>query len=259
MPYFPPPLLHFPASISGNSPLTLRAYWSKPDLFALEKPPGLLTAPSPFFPKGPSIEKALETRLTPQDPSSSVLYVRSIFSLDADCSGCGLFSTDPALTEHYRNAYGSYQFTFVFHLLVQANTLADSLGCDLPIFHEPYAPLGFISHKQGKKAQTQFQRLERLSPYYELWEAQATYLRPYHIRLHAKACGLKIVGESLVDSIPYVSLAEIKRKRYKGPEKPLYPALAFHLASLRMSEEEAFAIPLPKPFDVMLSKIRQHA
>ncbi len=67
------------------------------------------------------------------------------------------------------------------------------------------------------------------------------------------------MGESLVDNIPCVCLSELKRGRYKGLEKPLYPALALHLAFLRMSEEEAFAIPLPKPFEVMLAKIRKHS
>ncbi len=300
------PPIHFPAPLLGNSPRTLRAYWSKPGIFALEKPPGFLAALSPFFPKGPSLENALEIRLPLKEPSSP-LRVRSIFPLEPDCSGGALFSTDPTLTEHYRNAYGSYQFSFVFNLLVQANMLEDSLDCDLPIFNRPltkprilvsgqekikeepectkgymripslfltnleakrqgfrkrsgpHAPLGFISHKQGKKAYTRFQRLERLSPYYELWEAHTSYLRPYQIRLHAKACGLKIVGESLVDNIPCVCLSELKRGRYKGLEKPLYPALALHLAFLRMSEEEAFAIPLPKPFEVMLAKIRKHS
>lgn len=253
------PLIHFPPPLLGNIPFNLRVLWSKPGLFALEKPPGLLNCPSPFFPTGPSLEKALEAKFSPKSPSQGSLHLRSIFPLDLDCSGCALISTGLPLTEHYRNAYGSYQFTFVFQLLVQANTLGDSLDCDLPLFHEPNTPLGFISHKQGKKAHTCFQRLERLSPHYELWEARVSYLRPYQIHLHAKACGLKIVGESPVDSIPCVSLSELKGGRYKGPEKPLYPNLALHLASLRMSEEEAFTIPLPKPFEVMLSKIRQHS
>lgn len=254
-----PPLLYFEAPLLGPSSCRLRVLWSKPDLFALEKPPRLLACSSPFFPSGPSLEKALEAKFGPKGPSQGSFHLRSIFPLDSDCSGCALISTNPALTEHYRNAYGSYQFTFVFQLLVQANTLDDSLDCDFPLFHEPHTPLGFISHKQGKKAHTRFQRLERLSPHYELWEAHASYIRPYQIHLHAKACGLKIVGESLVDSIPCVSLSELKRGRYKGLEKPLYPNLALHLASLRMNEEEAFAIPLPKPFEVMLSKIRQHS
>lgn len=256
------PYFHFAPPLLGDAPIKLKVLFEKEGLIALEKPPGLLACSSPCFPEYPSIEKALQLKSAESRPSETPLShppFRSIFSLDPDYSACALFSNSAELIQYYRNAYGSNQFSFTFKLLVEANTLAENLECSLPIFQDSSPTPATISHKYGKKAHTQFRRLECLSPHYQVWQAQSTYLRPYQLRLHAQACGLRIVGEMLLDSVPLVCLSSLKRRAYKGLEKPLYPSIAIHLSSVQLSQEETVSIPLPKPFQVMMDKICQHA
>lgn len=256
------PYLYFPAPLLGESSLKLQVLLETESCLALAKPSGLLACASAHFPQYPNIEKALQLKFS-QDTAHALSLkknvFRSIFPIDPDYTACALFSKDPEQIQHYRNAYGSNLFSFTFKLVVEANTLADELECTLPIFNDSSPQPASISHKYGKKASTRFQRLERLSPHYELWQAQTTYLRPYQIRLHAKASGLRVVGETLLDAVPLVCLSNLKRRKYKGTEKPLYPSIAIHLSSLQISPTETIHIPLPKAFQVMMDKICEYA
>ena len=241
----------------GEKSVRLETLFCQDGLLALDKPAGLAVEPHPFWNESPDLCRALRDCAKSRPSFALCLKPSGIFHLDADISGVALFACNPEAGAHWRNLFGSRLLRFCFRLLTLRNDLKSRLSCDLPLAPHRDKPLALVTHTQGKRAATQFERLEAFGRF-EIWQAYTDYLRPHQIRLHAAECGLRILGESLYGQTPEPLLSELKPGRFKkrGEEKPLYGHLCAHLQQVILPDGVSIACPLPEKWIVLEKKLR---
>ena len=209
---------------------------------------------------------ALRRELLNEKPQLKKLGIEGLFrayKLDAELSGVLLYAKTTEWEELLKNAAGSAQLIFRFHLLASSESQEQSFDCDLPIAFHTNGKRMVISHRTGKKCRTRF-RFLRAYGSYGLWEAETRDLRPHQIRIHAAELGLKIAGESLYARGDRVYLSRIKRDyRPSGQEEsPIYEGLCLHLISIGFEipgkEIPPAQAPLPKGFQTLLKALDRH-
>ncbi len=260
------PFISFPERYLGERPAKFLMLVDDPGYFAINKPAGLACFQHDWNQGKPDISMALRRELLNEKPQLKKLGIEGLFrayKLDAELSGVLLYAKKPEWEEILKNAAGSSQLTFRFHLLASSEGQEQSLDCGLPIAFHANGKRMVISHRTGKKCNTRF-RFLRAYGSYGLWEAETHDLRPHQIRIHAAELGLKIVGENLYARGDRIYLSQIKRDYRPGgqEESPIYEGFCLHLISVEfdIQEEELPPIqaPLPKGFQTLLKALDRH-
>jgi len=122
-----------------------------------------------------------------------------------------------------------------------------------------------IDEKNGKRARTRFEVLEKFSVY-ALVRCQPFTGRTHQIRVHARSAGMPIVGDELYDGSK-LNLSSLKpnyRLKSKQVEKPLIERVALHAAELRLPHPVTGAgvmitSPMPKDMTVAVKYLRRYA
>lgn len=183
--------------------------------------------------------------------------------LDKNTSGVILMAKDP---ETYRSMALQFQ-----HREIKKKYLALVAGVhnfqdekvDLPLLVSSNKRVS-INKSEGKKAETIFNSLEGFRNFTSL-ACEPITGRMHQIRVHLKALGCPIVGDSLYGGID-VYLSKLKRN-YKASnrreEQALNHGYLLHAQSLTFThpetkEELTFSAPLPKNFEVVLKVLRKH-
>ncbi|MDP0496980.1 MAG: RNA pseudouridine synthase [Verrucomicrobiota bacterium JB024] len=256
---FPPPLL-------GERPARLPVLGAEPGRWlALDKPAEVLTDRHRWHPELPGVLPALTEQAAAGKPELEpygIVQARHIYVLEPEITGVLLFALDEEPLQELREAYGSGQMTFTFGMLARYNGGKDERTCRLPLAIHNTEPRALVTHTSGKKCETRFRLVERLGDY-AWWEAQAVYMRPHQIRLHAAEVGLPIVGDPLYGGPPPICLSALKPGyRNRGEERPLYAGLCLHLGCLdvQLPEEKGFTVSaeLPKGLSVLQRKLTQY-
>jgi 23S rRNA-/tRNA-specific pseudouridylate synthase len=258
--------ISFPEGYLGERPVKFPLLVDDPGYFAVNKPAGLACFRHDWNQGKPDISMALRRELLNEKPQLKKLGIEGLFRayrLDAELSGVLLYAKTPEWEELLKNAAGSSQLLFRFHLLARSDNQTETVDCDLPIAYHANGKRMIISHRAGKQCHTRFRFLR---PYgtYELWEAETSDLRPHQIRVHAAELGLKIVGEDLYSRGDRVYLSRFKRDyRPSGQEEsPIYEGLCVHLISVDLKipgkEISPVQAPLPKGFQTLLKALDRH-
>ncbi|MGE9293629.1 MAG: pseudouridine synthase [Puniceicoccales bacterium] len=253
---FPPPLL-------GERPLRLPVLGAEPGRWlALDKPAGILTDRHRWHPDLPGLLAAFNEQVEmgkPELEPYEITVARHVYILEPETTGVLLLALSEKAIEELRDAYGSALMNFTFGFLARWDGGDKKRTCSLTISVHTTEPRALVSHQSGKKCETVFQMDKRLGNY-AWWKAEAKYMRPHQIRLHAAEVGLPVVGDRLYGGPPPICLSALKRDyRSRGVEKPLYDGLCLHLESLVLPDGARLESPLPKGLGVLQRRLSQHA
>lgn len=258
--------ISFPPGYLGNRPEKFPLIANDERLFAINKPAGLAAFQHEWTLGRPDISMALRRELLNEKPQLANLGVQGLFrayNLDAELSGALVFAKTEETETLLKNAVGSSQVVFRFHLLATVETEEREIHCDLPLAPHFNGKRMVVSHRSGKKAQTQFRYLRSYGRY-QLWEAEASLLRVHQIRIHAAESGLNVIGEDLYSDGGEIYLSRIKRDYMcgKGREKPLYGSLCIHLVEFECNVPDQplapVLAPLPSRFATLLKRIDEY-
>lgn len=265
-------MLSFPAGTLLQKSLVLPVLFRGNGCVALSKPSGVPADEHPWNGSRANICAELRKRIAVGQASALALGLSrpaTVFLPDAESSGLVLLADrDGNALDFWRNAAGSNRLIFEFLFLakpVSGVSAEEKFSCELPVASHFSEPRAVISHKTGKKSETRFSRLEKFGNY-ELWRAETTFPRPHQIRLHARECGLPIVGDGLYGGVPAILNSAFGRKGRlnKGEERPLYAFPCLHLARISAAAGTVFSpdvseisAPLPDGFDALLKKLRR--
>lgn len=257
--------ISFPPGYLGRQSAKFPLLANDDRFFAVNKPAGVACFRHDWSEGLPDISMALRRELLNQKPQLERLGVQGLFrvyNLDPEVSGALLYAKTPEMEELLKNASGSRQLVYRYHLLAAAETDGRAFVCDLPIARHFQEDRMLVTHSTGKKCETRFTYLRNFGRY-QLWEAETRDMRPHQVRLHAAEMGLRIVGESLYAKEPAVLLSNLKRgyvKTGRLEETPLYEGLCLHLLQVDVEAGEphrfpSVVAPLPKKFEGLLKRL----
>ena len=256
--------ISFPPGYLGGRPQKFPLIANEEGFFALNKPAGLASAQHEWTLGKPDISMALRRELLNEKPQLARLGIEGlyrVYNLDAEVSGVLLFAKNELHEEILKNAVGSSQLRFKFHLLAAYDGEEREFLCDLPLARHVTDRRMLVSHKTGKKCETRF-RFVRQYGRYQLWEAETSDMRVHQARVHAAERGLRVVGESLYSKGDQIYLSQLK-KGYQAnsdrEERPIYAALCLHLLEVAFaipdSDFDPIAAPLPSRFETLLKRL----
>lgn len=162
-------------------------------------------------------------------------YFAPIYNLDDELSGPLLIGKNPTTTEQLRNAYGSNQFTFIFHCWGKAHTACpEHWICDLSIAWDTTKNRAYPS-KDGKKSATEFTIQKHWNDFL-LLECRTNYLRRQQLQIHTHFSHVDILGDTLWSKEPnYLYLEDFKRFVKNSQRKPITSGLHLHLSRVKFS------------------------
>lgn len=256
--------ISFPPGYLGGAPQKFPLLANDGRHFAINKPAGLACFQHDWTLGKPDISMALRRELIAEKPQLSRLGIQGLFrayNLDAELSGVLLFAKNEENETLLKNAAGSNQLTYRYHLLAAYEGVERSFFSDLPIARHFQENRMLVSHKTGKKCETTL-RYVRSFGQYQLWEAETSSMRLHQVRVHAAERGLRIVGETLYSKGDKIYLSDLKRG-YRGPtnkaEKPIYDGLCVHLleVSFNIPDQhfDPIMAPLPGRFATLLKRL----
>ena len=260
--------------IKLSSPATTE-FWEVPILFedesllALDKPSKLLTSPDRYDSARPNLMKLLHRgieRGAPWARERGLSYLANAHRLDFETSGVILLAKDKTTLIKLADQFGSERPVKTYVALVHGHASEERFEVDLKIGpHPAKAGLMRVDEKQGKRARTQFEVVERFARHTLLKCLPATW-RPHQIRVHLQRVKLPIVGDGLYGGAPLL-LSTLKhgyRLKRGRTEKPLMDRAALHAEGLHLSHPGTGApvyiqAPWPKDLVVAVKYLRRFA
>ena len=251
---FEPPLI-------GHQPVKLETIFEKGEWIAIEKPQELSIRPisEPENTSPINIENAIQAKIREARPSLDRSGFRpdyrpkSIFSIDAEMHGFGLWALNDKKLEAFRNDYGSGYFLFEYEFLARDHTNSgEEFSVNLPIARHLQDPRRYVvSTSTGKKSETTFLKIKQWpKAQVALRTATTRRARGHQIRLHAQECGLTILGESLYGADKGISLLDLKKRHISKRDHastPLWSGLNARMGFLKSRHAGEFEIRFPRP------------
>lgn len=266
-------MIGFPAPLLGERPLRLPVLWRSPEnrLMVLDKPPGVSVLPDNWFGSCPVLVHALNHQIARGKPELRRMGLEreffAVHGLEPEVAGPVLFTDDAAALEGLRNALGSGVWRFRFRLVATGGGNAEDLPCALPLARHREEAKMVVSHTTGKSTRTRFRRTASIAGAFAEWEAETDYARLHQVFVHARECGLKVVGDSQYAGVHPLSLADLKRgyrpSRRHDDAPPLFPGPMVRLATLRFGVSDDLAhevvAPAPRKWNSATRLLREHA
>lgn len=259
---FPPPLL-------GQAPQRLAVLWHQHPLYILEKPADVLVMQDPWYPKLPALEDAINFQAASGKPELQRLGLNEnglggVFGFDPEMSGLAFLAAGAEAASAWAAALGSDQFLFRFVFVATGTAPADQFTSELPLARHRQDKRVMVSHTTGKKARTDFRRLERWGKW-SFWEAVTRYPRFHQIRVHASEAGLRIVGDAFYGDTRPLFLSNLKRDYRPGriQERPLFEGMAMHLNAVQFLDlqggQHAVEAPVSGRLQNLCRRLREYA
>jgi 23S rRNA-/tRNA-specific pseudouridylate synthase len=197
----------------------------EPGVALIDKPAGLSSTDRLTRSPGPNLSAAIAQQAREEKPELERLGFSGCtlpYELDREFSGWVLAVGDPARVGLWREHHGSGNLCFEVLMITPRNpALPDQCDCDLPVVPPTPDRRASISHQNGKRTATRFQRLA-VAGDFECWKASTRFWRPQALRLHALESGLPILGDSLFGRRSGFSLQAYRRKQ--APRRDFGPS-----------------------------------
>ncbi|HTQ51183.1 MAG TPA: RluA family pseudouridine synthase [Candidatus Acidoferrales bacterium] len=260
--------------IKLSSPAT-REFWEIPVLFeddhllALDKPAGLLNSPDRYEPHRPNLMKLLHAGIADGKPwarERHLAYLMYAHRLDFETSGVLLLAKSKPALVALANLFGSEKPLKQYVALAQGTPAKDKFEVEAKLAPHPLKiGLTRVDPKNGKKAGTRFEALEKFSGY-TLLRCEPLTGRSHQIRVHLRHVGLPIVGDGLYGGKP-LWLSRLKRDYRLKPgreERPLLSRVALHAEMLTLphpitGRTVTITAPWPKDLKVAVKYLRLFA
>ena len=238
-------------------------------LLALDKPAGLLTSPDRYDPLRPNLMKLLHAGIAAGKPwarERRLDYLSNAHRLDFETSGVILLAKNKPALVALANLFGSEKPIKRYLALAAGTPSQATFRTDAPLAPHPIKTgLMRVDSRNGKKATTQFEVLERFSGWTLLRCVPLTG-RTHQIRVHLRSLGLPIAGDAFYGGKPLL-LSRLKTDYRLKPgreERPLISRVALHAEELVLphpvsGETVAITAPWPKDLKVAVKYLRQFA
>jgi 23S rRNA pseudouridine1911/1915/1917 synthase len=262
------------AVIKLSSPAT-REFWEISVLFedehllALDKPSGLLTSPDRYDAQRPNLMQLLHAGIAGDKPwarERHLDYLSNAHRLDFETSGVILLAKNKPALVALADLFGSEKPLKKYVALAQGNPLEDQFEVDARLAQHPVKTGSMcVDPKNGKRAKTQFEVLEKFSGW-TLLRCRPLTERTHQIRVHLRRAGFPIVGDELYDG-KKLWLSRLKRDFRLKPgheERPLISRAALHAEELSLThpvtgETVTITAPWPKDLKVAVKYLRLYA
>lgn len=262
------------ALIKLSSPAT-KQFWEIPilhdddHLLALDKPSQLPVSPDRYELQGPSLMKLLHRdidRGAPWSAQRQIKYLANAHRLDSETTGVILLARDKATLVDLADQFGIESPTQTYVALVHRTPSEQAFQVNAKLARHPFEPgVIRVDEKQGKKAITNFEVLEKFVGY-TLLKCQPLPGRTHQIRVHLQHVGYPIVGDSLYGGgrLLLSTLKPNYRLKPNRTERPLLDRVALHAETLRIIHpfsKSALTItaPWPKDLTVAVKYLRRFA
>lgn len=258
--------ISFPEGYLGAKPTKFTLLADERDYFAINKPAGLSCYQHDWTMGMPDISMALKRELMNAKPQLARLGIAGLYRLhrvEANESGVLMYAKTAEAEEPLRNACGSRQFIFKYHILAHTEAEEREITCDLPVAKHFHQSRVLVSHSTGKKCETRFKYLRNFGQF-QLWEAETRDNRLHQIRLHAAESGLRIVGDTLYGGFEELFLSKVKKGYRPNSEKerPLYEGVCVHLVNIEFDipdrPMDSIYAPLPGRFNSLLKRLEEN-
>lgn len=257
-----------------SSPAT-HGFWEIPVLFeddhllALDKPAGLLSSPDRYDPQRPNLMKLVHTAIAAGKPwarERNLTYLMNAHRLESETSGVLLLAKDKPTLVALANLFGSEKPLRKYVALAQGTPTEDKFEVDARLAPHPLKiGLMRVDPKNGKKAKTRFEVLEKFSGW-TLLRCEPLTGRTHQIRAHLRHAGLPMVGDELYGG-KKLWLSRLKHDYRLKPgheERPLLSRVALHAEELTLPHPATgrtvtIVAPWPKDLKVAVKYLRQYA
>ncbi len=235
--------------------------WEDAHLLALDKPSHLLTSPDRYDPQRPNLMRLLHLdidRGAPWAKQRELTYLANAHRLDFETSGVILLAKHKTALVALADQFGAEKAVKTYVALVHGAPGGDSFAIEAKLApHPTHAGWMRVDAKQGRKAKTLFEVVERFAEY-SLLKCRPLTGRTHQIRVHLRHAGFPIVGDSLYGGQPLL-LSQLKsgyRLKPHQQERPLMGRVALHAEQLSVEHpvtRRTVTIEASWPKDLMVA------
>jgi 23S rRNA-/tRNA-specific pseudouridylate synthase len=251
----PPTSIGFAAGLLGEEACRMAVLAHGEGWVALDKPAGVAFEDHPWQHGAPTLLGQLRAQLEAGKPELRRLGLAepaAVFGPEPEAAGIALLADRAGALAAWREALGSGAFRFDYEFVARTEDAPEEAGlCDLPLGMNDAEERAFVSHREGKHAQTRFEP-GRAGGRWRVWTAHTPFPRRDQVRLHASECGIRIAGELKYGRAGRVTLTDTtpKGRLNKGEDKPLHRGLLLRLAAVagKVGGRD-FQVIAPRPDD----------
>jgi len=195
-----------------------------------------------------------------------VNYLANAHRLDFETTGILLLAKDKPTLIALANQFGTEKPSKTYVALVHSSLEKEAFDVDRKLGPHPHKiGLMRVDQKQGKRAKTHFEVLERFQGY-TLLKCLPLTGRTHQIRVHLQSVRLPVVADSLYGGRPLLlsTLKSDYRLKPGATEKPLIQRVALHAAGLSCehpikASSVTIEAPWPNDLQVAVKYLRRYA
>ena len=188
--FFPPP----PPSKLVPEPIPVNIVYEDSDIIVVDKPAGLTVYPGPGHP-GRTLINALLAYF-PELASLDTSRPGIVHRLDKDTSGLMVIAKHGNAQQYLVSQFRSRSVTKGYLVMVKGKIIPEQGTIDLPIGRNPANRKIMAVSLSGREAKTHYRVKQQLKDY-ALLEVNPETGRTHQIRVHLKAMGYPVVGDSI--------------------------------------------------------------